>query len=160
MNYGDIAKELIAYVKENNFTYELMPLNEYPFDGSWGYRSGYFSATSRYGSVAFIYLINACHRANIGIIMDFVPVHFVRDDFLPVIFLTGHRCMNMRRYAMRILNGNCELQSLERRGAAVSWMSAAAFGLISIMDGLRMDAISNITPQTKDLGEMKVPAFH
>ena len=158
VNYKDISKELIAYVKENNFTHiELMPLNEYPFDGSWGYQcSGYFSATSRYGSAQeLMYLINACHRANIGIIMDFVPVHFVRDDF-SLSYFDGTPLYEYEKACDADSQWGTANINLWREEVRSFLMSAAAFWIDKYhVDGLRMDAISNIIHWhgNKDLGE-------
>ena len=81
-NYEELARELIPWLLEHHFTHvELLPLAEHPFDGSWGYQTtGYFSVTSRYGTPAqFAGFVNACHRMGIGVIMDFVPVHFAAN---------------------------------------------------------------------------------
>ena len=81
-NYEELAKELIPWLLDHHFTHvELLPLAEHPFDGSWGYQTtGYFAVTSRYGSPAqFASFVNACHMAGIGVLMDFVPVHFAKN---------------------------------------------------------------------------------
>lgn len=146
IHYQDIEEDLISHCKKHNYTHvELMPLCEYPFDGSWGYQcTGYFSSTSRYGSNAeLMHFINALHNAGIGVIMDFVPVHFVRDD-----------------YALRLFDGTPLYEYSNEQDANSEWgtlnfdlgkeevrsflMSAANFWIeVYHVDGLRMDAISN-----------------
>lgn len=82
-DFNALADRLIPWAAEHHFTHiELMPPAEYPFDGSWGYQlTGYFAPSARFGGAeAFVQLVERCHGAGIGVLADFVPVHFAADD--------------------------------------------------------------------------------
>ena len=145
--YVRLKDELIPYVKEHGFTHiELMPLNEYPFDGSWGYQaSGYYSVTSRYGNpTEFAEFVNECHKNDIGVIMDMVPVHFVKDAFGLRLFDGEPLYEYQKIYDAESQWGtlNFDLWNEEVRSFL---MSAAAFWCdVYHMDGLRFDAVANL----------------
>lgn len=144
-HYNEIADRLISYVKEHGFTHiEIMPLCEHPVDCSWGYQNtGFFSPTSRYGNNNELKeLIDKCHRANVGVILDFVPIHFAIDDY----GLAKFDGTELYEYPHKDVGasewGTCNF--IHSRGEVCSFLqSAANYWLKEYhFDGLRMDAIS------------------
>ncbi|HEU4585289.1 MAG TPA: 1,4-alpha-glucan branching protein GlgB, partial [Gemmatimonadaceae bacterium] len=84
LTYREIAPRLVEHVKRLGFTHvELLPVMEHPFAGSWGYQvTGYYAPTARYGTPDdFRYFVDHCHQAGIGVLLDWVPAHFPKDDF-------------------------------------------------------------------------------
>jgi 1,4-alpha-glucan branching enzyme len=84
LSYRQLAEELVDYVIDTGFTHvEFLPVAEHPFGGSWGYQvSSYYAPSARFGSPDdFRYLIDTLHRAGVGVLVDWVPAHFPKDDF-------------------------------------------------------------------------------
>jgi len=148
LNYRELGRKLSEYVRWMGFTYvELMGICEYPFDGSWGYQvSGYYSPTSRYGSPDELReLVDILHCSGIGVIMDWVPAHFVKDDF-----------------ALKEFDGTCLYEPFDPNNREYPEWGTCAFDyskpevrsfLISNalywirefhMDGLRVDAVASM----------------
>lgn len=146
-SYEEMAERLIPYVKERGYTHiEILPLLEHPFDGSWGYQcTGYFNVTSRYGNPKqLMYFIDQCHRNGIGVIMDFVPVHFVKDEFGLHNFDGSplYEYANLRNRYSEWGTVNFDLGKEEVRSFLIS--SASFWIEYFHFDGIRVDAVSNI----------------
>lgn len=145
--YAEMADILIPYLKEYGYNYiEVMPLSEHPCDESWGYQNtGFFSPTSRYGTaLELMKFIDACHQNDIGVIMDFVPVHFAVDGYALAdydgtpLYEYPHSDVGVSEWG--------SLNFMHSRGEVRSFLQSAANYWLSEYhaDGLRMDAISRI----------------
>lgn len=146
VHYGDIVDELIAHCKKYHFSHvEVMPLSEFPFDGSWGYQvSGFYSTTSRFGTpLELKEFVNKLHGAGIGVIMDFVPVHFVKDDYA-LAYFDGTPLYEYSKHEDADSEWGTSNFDLWKESVRSFLMSAANYWLHEYhFDGLRMDAISN-----------------
>lgn len=146
-HYGEIADRLIPYVKENGYNYvELMPIAEHPCDNSWGYQqTGFYSPTSRYGTMNELKtFIDKCHQADIGVILDYVPVHFAVDYYAlaeydgTALYEYPNKDVGYSEWGSKnFMHSRGEVQSFLQSGA-MYWIKEYHF------DGIRIDALSNI----------------
>lgn len=146
-SYEELAPVLAEYAKENGYNYiELMPLSEHPADCSWGYQNtGFFAPTSRYGTPDSLRkLVNTCHEMGVGVLLDFVPVHFALDDY----GLKQYDGTALYEYPHADVGesewGSCNF--MHSRGEVCSFLQSCAHYWLEEFhfDGLRMDAVSRL----------------
>ncbi|EOU1613627.1 MAG: 1,4-alpha-glucan branching protein GlgB [Clostridium perfringens] len=148
MTYEEISEVLVEYIKEMGYTHvEFMPINEHPLDASWGYQGvGYYSVTSRYGDLNGLKaLINKLHKNNIGVLLDWVPSHFCKDEHGLFMF-DGSPTYEYEAWwkANNEGWGTCNFD-LGRPEVKSFLFSNAMYWINEFhIDGLRVDAVSNM----------------
>ena len=146
LSYEEVADKLIKYVIEHGYTHiEVMPITQYPFDGSWGYQAtGFYSVDSRYGNpFQLMSFIDRCHKAGIGVILDYVVVHFATDDFALERFdgSTLYEYNGENEYSQ----WGSKLFDLSKDPVRSFLMSGIDYFISYFhFDGVRLDAISNV----------------
>jgi 1,4-alpha-glucan branching enzyme len=148
LNYRELADRLVPYVKNMGFTHlELLPVSEFPFDGSWGYQPiGLFAPTSRYGGPEdFAAFVDACHRAGIGLLLDWVPGHFPTDPHGLGYFDGTHLYEHADPRQGFQLDWNTLIYNYGRKEVANFLLANALFWLKHYhVDGLRVDAVASM----------------
>ena len=157
-NYKEIAELLVEYMLEMNYTHiEIMPIIEYPFDGSWGYQgTGYYSVTSRYGTPDdFMYFVNYFHKNNLGVILDWVPGHFCKDSHGLYRF-DGSACYEYEDPSLGENEWGSANFNVSRNEVRSFLLSNLYFWIKEFhIDGIRMDAVSNMLYYKDGLSENK-----
>ncbi len=148
LTYREMARQLVDYVKQTGFTHvEFMPLTAFPFDGSWGYQTvGYFASTSRYGTPQdLMYLIDQLHRNDIGVIMDWVPSHFPSDEHGLAYFDGTHLFEHADRRKGFHPDWSSYIFNYGRRETINFLISSAIFWFDKYhIDALRVDAVASM----------------
>ncbi|WGF89307.1 1,4-alpha-glucan branching protein GlgB [Marinivivus vitaminiproducens] len=148
MTYREMADKLVPYVKGMGFTHiELLPVSEHPFDGSWGYQpTGLFAPTARFGTPDdFAAFVDACHQADLGVILDWVPAHFPLDAHSLYLFDGTHLYEHADPRQGYHLDWNTAIYNMGRNEVANFLRASGLFWMERYhVDALRVDAVASM----------------